>query len=80
MAPATEHENTENNKVILGATGVTDLQIVKQVLERDYQITAPLRINKPFIEKKSKLSENHYYFLDLSTAKCSLLYVRYIEK
>ncbi|CAF4197528.1 unnamed protein product [Rotaria socialis] len=43
MAPATEHENTENNKVILGATGVTDLQIVKQVLERDYQITAPLR-------------------------------------
>ncbi|CAF4153839.1 unnamed protein product [Rotaria magnacalcarata] len=54
MAPATEHENTENNKVILGATGVTDLQIVKQVLERDYQITALLRNTKKlgYIETK----------------------------
>ncbi|CAF5052552.1 unnamed protein product [Rotaria magnacalcarata] len=76
MAPATEHENTENNKVILGATGVTDLQIVKQVLERDYQITALLRNTKKlgYIEtkrlekRKSKLCENHYCFLDLSTA------------
>ncbi|CAF1944500.1 unnamed protein product [Rotaria magnacalcarata] len=82
MAPATEHENTENNKVILGATGVTDLQIVKQVLERDYQITALLRNTKKLgyietkrlelinvlLKKKSKLCENHYCFLDLSTA------------